>query len=144
LYLSLRRLSRVEDELSEISLINQVLEVSSEDSALDGRVTHPVVEGVVLLRSWSLRVLRERSCGMPDLGLVFNGIKHVVDEDPNRIRSDSTAPSLLSLRMCWDGLWTAKLWFRVLLGGNYCFGLLPSDPCLRGDWWHLALLSRSA
>ena len=51
LYLSLRRLSRVEDELSEISLINQVLEVSSEDSALDGRVTHPVVEGVVLLRS---------------------------------------------------------------------------------------------
>jgi len=80
-YLSLQRLSWIEDKLSEISLINQVLEVSSEGTLDDG-VTHPVIEGAVLLRSWSLWVLRERLCETPDPGLVFDGVKHVIDGNP--------------------------------------------------------------
>ena len=56
LYFSLRGLSPVEDELSEISLINQILEVSSESLAFDGEMTHPVIEDVIP-GSGSIRVL---------------------------------------------------------------------------------------
>jgi len=75
-------LSRIEDELSEISLINQILEVSSEGPAYNGGMTHPVMEGAVILGSRSLRVLRERSSQTPDPRLVFDGVEHMLDENP--------------------------------------------------------------
>jgi len=59
LYFSLRGLSRVEDELLEISLINQILEVSSEGPTFDGGMTHPIVEGALIPGSGSLQVLQE-------------------------------------------------------------------------------------
>jgi len=82
LYFSLRDLSRVEDELSEISLINQILEVSSEGPTFDGEMTHPVMEGAVILEFGSLWVLRERSSWAPDLRLVFDGVEHMIDGNP--------------------------------------------------------------
>ena len=82
LYFSLRDLSRVEDELSEISLINQILEVSSEGPTFDSEMTHPVMEGAVILESGSLWVLRERSSWAPDLRLVFDGVEHMIDGNP--------------------------------------------------------------
>ena len=54
LYFSLRGLSRVEDELSEISLINQILEVS-EGPAFDDGITHPVMEGAIIQDSGPFR-----------------------------------------------------------------------------------------
>ena len=82
MYFSLRRLSRVEDELSEISLIDQILKVSSESPAFNGGMTYPIVEGAVIPGSGSLRVLRERSSRAPDQRLVFDGVEHMVDENP--------------------------------------------------------------
>jgi len=49
LHFNLRGLSRVKDELSEISLINQILEVSSEGPIVDGEMAHPVMEGTYSL-----------------------------------------------------------------------------------------------
>jgi len=71
LYFHLRGLSWVEDELSEISLINQILEVPSQGPTFDGGMAHPVMEGALVLESVFLRVLPERSGGTPDPGLVF-------------------------------------------------------------------------
>jgi len=81
LYFSLRVLSRVEDELSEISLTYQILEMS-EGPTLDSGMTHPVKEGTIILRSGSLRVLRERSSRAPDPRLVFDDVEHMVDGNP--------------------------------------------------------------
>jgi len=59
-------LFRVENELSEISLINQILEVSLDGSAFDGGINHLVMEGAVISGFGSLRVLREQSSRAPD------------------------------------------------------------------------------
>jgi len=82
LYLSLRRQCQVEDELSKISLINQVLEVSLEgfDTRRWGSPYHRVRHNTP--RSWSFQILLERSCGTPNPGLVFDGINHVADRNP--------------------------------------------------------------
>ena len=82
LYFSLRGLSWVEDELSEISLINQILGVSSEGLALDGGMTHTVTKSALILGFESLRVLRERSSWAPDPRLVFDDIEHMIDGNP--------------------------------------------------------------
>ena len=82
LYFSLRGLSRVEDELSEISLINQILGVSSEGLALDGGMTHPVMKSALIPGFESLRVLRERSSWVPDPRLVLDGVEHMIDGNP--------------------------------------------------------------
>ena len=79
---SLRLLSRFEDQLSKISLINQILEVSSEGLTVDGEMAHLVMEGAVLTGSSCLRVLLEQSTRAPDPRLVFDGVKHMVDENP--------------------------------------------------------------
>ena len=81
LYFKLLGLLRIADELSEISLINQFLEVSTEGPTFDGGMTHPVMKGAVIPRSGSLRVLQERSSRAPDPMLVFDGVKHIVDRN---------------------------------------------------------------
>jgi len=111
-------LSRVEDELYEISLINQILEVSSEGLTADDEMAHPVMKGAKLPRSGSLRVLRERSTRSPDPRLVFDGIKHMVDGNPewNKVRLCSAVPVRFVRASGWS--WTTtELWFGFFLGG---------------------------
>ena len=54
LYFSLQGLSQFEDELSEISLINQILYLLLEGPIFDGGMTHPVMKGAVITGSGSL------------------------------------------------------------------------------------------
>ena len=62
-------------------MINQILEMS-EGPTVDGEMAHPVMKDAVLSESGFLRVLLERSTRAPDLRLVFDGVKHMVDENP--------------------------------------------------------------
>jgi len=66
----------------EVSLVNKILKVSSKGSIVDGEMTHLIMESAVLPRSGSLRVLREWSTWTPNPKLVFDGIKHMVNENP--------------------------------------------------------------
>jgi len=50
--------SRVEDELSEIFFIEQLLKVPSEGATFHREVAPPVIEGTIVFNSRSLWVLR--------------------------------------------------------------------------------------
>ena len=67
----------VEDELSEISLINQILEVSSEGTTFDGGMTYHVIEGAIILISGSFQVLCKQSSRASDQRLIFDGVEHM-------------------------------------------------------------------
>ena len=57
LHFDLRGQPGVEDELSEISFVDQVLEVPSEGAIVHCVVAPPIVKGIVVSRSRSLPVL---------------------------------------------------------------------------------------
>ena len=63
-------------------MINQILEVSSKGPIVDGEMAHPIMEGTELPRSGSLQVLREQSTWTPDLRPIFDGAKHMINENP--------------------------------------------------------------
>ena len=75
-------MSRVDNELSEIFLINEILEMSLEGPKLDSRMTHPVMEGAIIPESESHRILRKRSSWVLDPRLIFDGVEHMIDKNP--------------------------------------------------------------
>jgi len=75
-------MSGVEDELSEISFIDQVMKVLSEGATVKCEAAHPILEGTVVSRSRFLQILWERSAQAPDPKLVFDGVDDVVDRYP--------------------------------------------------------------
>ena len=53
----------------EVSLVNEILKVSLEESTVDGGMAHPIMESAVLPGSGFLQVLREWSTWMLKAGI---------------------------------------------------------------------------
>ena len=138
MHVNLRGLSRVEDELSEISLINQILKISSKGSTVDVEMAHPVMEDAVLPRSGSLRVLRERSTRAPGHpSLVFDGVKHIVDGNPEW--KVGLCGIILIRLICVSGWFmdSNKVVVWVLPRRELLLQLLAFGALFRGgDWLH--------
>ena len=79
LHPNLRGQSGVEDELSEISLIYQILKVSLESSTVHCAVAYPFVEGATVRRSRPFWVRWERSSRTLNPWLVLDRIEDVID-----------------------------------------------------------------
>jgi len=111
-------------------LINQILDVS-EGPTVDGEMAHPVMKGAVLPRSGSLWILWEQSTRTPDLRLVFDGVKHMVDRNPewNKVRLCSVILVRLVCMLRWF-MDSGRFVDWVLPRGGCCFGFSSSDPCL--------------
>jgi len=70
---------RIENELSKVSFVDQVVKVLSDGSAIHCEVALPFVEGAVVSRSKPSWVRWVGSSRMPNLRLVFDGVEDVID-----------------------------------------------------------------
>ena len=77
LHFDFRRLPGIEDELSEISSIHQLLKLSPEGTTVHDVVSHTVMEGAC---SWTLWVGWQWS-RMPNEVLALDGVVHLVHRD---------------------------------------------------------------
>ena len=80
LHLDLQRLSRVKDELLEVSLIDMLLELFLEELTVNCVMTHSVMECTVVARFRAFWIRQERS-RVPHPRLVLDGAEHAVNRD---------------------------------------------------------------
>jgi len=116
---NLRGLFAVEDELSDILFIDQVLKVLSEGATVHCEVAIPIVESTVVSGPRSLRVLRERSVWTSNPRLVFDDIEDMIDWYSEGNKVGFAALSLPDSSTRLGGLKVAEeLWLEFFLGGQ--------------------------
>ena len=125
--------SRVENEFSEVSFVDQVPKVPSEGSTIHYEITSPFTEGTIVSRSRLCWVRWEGSGQTPDPKMVFDGIEDLIDRysEWGKVELCFTPLAKSSGALRWLAN-NGGIMARILPKGNYGFGFSTSGPCLGG------------